>query len=123
MPIRPENRARYGDDWAAFSEHIRFGRAKGRCECEAECGMPGHVAIGGRCANAHGGASVYSGSNVVLTVAHLNHIPEQRGHDEVKAMCQGCHLWYDRAHHAATRRARETAAGQLDLDLKAGATA
>lgn len=115
MPVRPENRARYGDDWPAFSEAIRFKRAEGRCECEAECGMPGHVSVGGRCDNQHGKPSVYTGSTVVLTVAHLNHIPEQRGDDEVKAMCQGCHLWYDRQHHAESRRSRAIDAGQMEL--------
>lgn len=115
MPIRPENRHRYGDDWPAFSERIRFERAEGRCECESECGMPGHVAALGRCENRHGQPSVYTGAKVVLTVAHLNHIPEERGADQVKAMCQGCHLWYDRAHHAETRRRNEQADGQLTL--------
>lgn len=112
MPIRPENQHRYGPDWPEFSRRIRFDRAAGRCECEGECGMPGHRATGGRCENRHGQPSVYSGSKVVLTVAHLNHVPEERGEDEVKAMCQGCHLWYDREHHAETRR---TAAGQDQL--------
>ena len=33
-------------------------------------------------------------------MAHLTHEPEDREH--VKAMCQGCHLHYDKAHHAQT---------------------
>lgn len=115
MPIRPENRHRYGDDWREFSNHIRFERAGGRCECEGECGMPGHLLRGGRCENKHGGLSFYTGSKVVLTVAHLNHVPEERGEDQVKAMCQGCHLWYDRAHHASTRRRQQIDAGQLEF--------
>lgn len=115
MPVRPENRSRYGTDWPEFSRHIRFERAESRCECEGECGMPGHVNIGGRCENRHNKPSIYTGSKVILTVAHLNHVPEQRGADEVKAMCQGCHLWYDRAHHAATKRGHQITAGQLEL--------
>lgn len=117
MPIRPENRARYGDDWPEFSARIRFTRANGRCECVGECGMPGHVDAEGRCENRHGDLSVYTGSKVILTVAHLNHVPEERGEDQVKAMCQGCHLWYDRDHHAATRRASIAGVSQLELDL------
>lgn len=97
-PIRPENRARYGPDWRDFSASIRFGRACGRCECEGECGRGTHD---GRCPNIHGGDAYGSGSRVVLTVAHLCHTPECREH--VKAMCQGCHLHYDRDHHAQTR--------------------
>lgn len=123
MPIRPENRDRYGADWPEFSLSIRRDRAEWRCECEGECGMPGHAAAGGRCENRHGKPSVYTGSKVVLTVAHLNHIPEQRDPDTVKAMCQGCHLWYDREHHAETRRAaRAEQESQDELPLLAGAS-
>lgn len=115
MPVRPENRHRYGADWREFSDRIRFERAKGRCECTGECKMPGHQSRPGRCENRHREPSVYTGSNVILTVAHLNHVPEQRRDDEVKAMCQGCHLWYDRDHHAATRQETRLTAGQLTL--------
>lgn len=99
MPIRPENRDRYGPDWPAFSDHIRFDRAGGRCECEGECGRGTHA---GRCPNTHGQPAYGTGSLVVLTVAHLTHEPECRDDDKVKAMCQGCHLHYDREHHAQT---------------------
>lgn len=110
MPIRPENRHRYGPDWAAFSHTIRFDRAAGRCECTGECGRPTeHLANDGRCVNHHGKPAYRTGSRVVLTVAHLCHTPECRDH--VKAMCQGCHLHHDRDHHAGTRAA--TRAQQL----------
>ena len=119
-PVRPENRARYGPDWGAFSRSIRFDRAGGRCECEGECGRGTHD---GRCPNTHGHPAYGTGSNVVLTVAHLCHTPECREH--VKAMCNGCHLHYDRDHHArtrsATRAAQAAAAGQLILTLDQGA--
>ena len=112
MPIRPENRDCYGPDWPAFSRRIRFVRAAGRCECVGECGR-GHV---GRCPNQHGAPAYGTGSRVVLTVAHLTHEPEDRKY--VRAMCQGCHLHYDRAHHAETRRCtRDQRSGQLSLAL------
>jgi len=112
VPIRPENRGRYGADWSAFSDYIRFGRAGGRCECEGECGRGTHL---GRCPNSHGGIAYGTeDTEVVLTVAHLCHTPECRV--DVKAMCQGCHLHYDKAHHAETAaRTAEAAAGQLSL--------
>src|SRR6478752_3484718 len=101
MPIKPENAKRYPGDWADISYRIRFVRAASRCECNGECGMPGHGAVGGRCQNEHGKPSVYgSGKTVVLTTAHLDHTPENCTDDNLKAMCQGCHLWYDRDHHA-----------------------
>lgn len=101
-PVRPEERARYGADWKRFSDRVRFGRAAGRCECEGECGSPRHPA--GRCPAEHDQASPFTGSRVVLTVAHLCHTPECRDH--VKAMCQLCHLSYDRDHHTTTRNRR-----------------
>jgi len=107
MPIRPENAARYPDDWKIRSLLIRRHRAKWRCECDGRCGRPpGHLADG-RCVNRHGQPAHGTGSNVVLTVAHLDHVPEHSTLDNLMAMCQGCHLHYDRDHHAATRRARQ----------------
>lgn len=101
-PIRPENRARYPVDWPAISVRIRFERAAGRCECEGECKRGTHV---GRCPNKHGGAAYGTGSLVCLTVAHLDHTPENCDDANLRAMCQGCHLHYDREHHAQTAAA------------------
>ena len=108
-PIRPENRDRYPDDWRAISNRIRFERAGGRCECTGECGRgAAHLAEDMRCGNRHLMPAFGTGSTVVLTTAHLNHTPEDCSDDNLRAMCQGCHLHYDRDHHAQTRRrARE----------------
>lgn len=123
MPIRPENRARYPKDWADISLRIRVDRAGGRCECHGECGRPSaHLDIDGRCQNRNGKPAVGTGSRVVLTVAHLNHTPEDCTDDNLAAMCQGCHLHYDRDHHAETRSATIQAAllAQMEpLDLGA----
>ena len=43
----------------------------------------------------------------MLTVAHLDHQPENCDDANLKAMCQRCHLAYDREHHAETRRSRK----------------
>lgn len=57
-----------------------------------------------------GGAS-WTGAKVVLTVAHLDHTPENCADENLKDMCQACHLAYDHEHHQrnarATRRARK----------------
>ena len=54
MPIRPELRALYPDDWPAISRRIRFERAGNRCEwcgarpcfaARAERRHNGHVAF------------------------------------------------------------------------------
>lgn len=96
-PIRPENRSRYPADWKDISARIRFERAGGFCECKGECG-----AHAGWCGAAHGKAHPVTGSIVVLTVAHLDHTPENCSEANLRAMCQRCHLNYDREHHAET---------------------
>lgn len=59
-----------------------------------------------RCPNEHGKPSRWNSLTVVvLTTAHLNHTPEDCADGNLRAMCQSCHLNYDRAHHAATRKA------------------
>jgi hypothetical protein len=105
MPIRPENRQRYPADWPQISKAIKE-RAGWRCECLGECGRGTHD---GRCPNVHGQPAYGTGSKVVLTTAHLDHQPENVDEANLRAFCQGCHLHYDREHHAATRAATKAA--------------
>ncbi len=115
MPIRPENRARYPADWPRISARIR-ARSGGRCECTGECGRGTHA---GRCPNTQGQPAYGTGSTVVLTTAHLDHTPEHCADDNLRAMCQGCHLHYDREHHAQTayhtRRLNKAARDLFDV--------
>lgn len=93
MPIKPENRARYPKNWKQIADAIR-ARGNNCCEgspnfypdCRAENGKPHPV----------------TGSKVVLTVAHLDHTPENCSSDNLMAMCQRCHLTYDAKHHTET---------------------
>jgi hypothetical protein len=114
-PIKAENRARYPADWRELATAIKTERAAGRCECFGECGR-GHLT---RCTNRHGEPAADTGSRVVLTVAHLDHTPENCDPANLRAMCQGCHLHYDRDHHResrlATERAARAGAGQMEL--------
>lgn len=114
MPIRPENRDRYGDDWPRFATSVKK-KAGWRCECTGECGRgSAHLGPDLRCTNEHGLPAFGTGSTVVLTAAHLCHTPECRDH--VKAFCQGCHLHYDRDHHRQTRQAGEAKALADQMD-------
>ena len=106
MPIRPENKARYPKDWRVISLDVREA-AGWVCEgspafpdCRAENAKPHPV----------------TGSVVVLTVAHLDHTPENCARDNLKAWCQRCHNTYDMPMRRAgiAKRARE-AAGVVDL--------
>ena len=57
-----------------------------------------------------------TGSRVVLTVAHLDHVPENCAPENLKAMCQRCHLTYDAEHHKRTAYAtRKAAARTADI--------
>jgi len=102
MPIHPDSRSRYPSNWEALSRRIRFVRASGRCECTGQCGHD----HGGRCEALHDVHHPVTGSRVVLTVAHLDHMPEHNDESNLLAMCQRCHLAYDRVEHAESRRRR-----------------
>lgn len=102
MPIRPENKARYPKDWKAISLAVREA-AGDRCE-----GSPDFP----DCRALNGAPHPVTGSKVVLTVAHLDHTPEHCERANLKAMCQRCHLNYDKEHHAKTAYATRKAAAQ-----------
>lgn len=131
MPIRPENRARYPKDWPTISAAIR--ERAGYC-CEGSPDFPNcrvrNGELGGRDRHGNwypaqplgernlalewpkpGTNAKCSGHEeklrivrIVLTVAHLDHTPENCDPSNLKAMCQRCHLRYDRHHHAETRK-------------------
>jgi len=110
VSIKPENARRYPKDWKAISQRIK-ARAQGRCECAGECGLHRTTPGPRRCIERHGEPAKWANGTVVLTVAHLDHQPENCADDNLKAMCQRCHLRYDSQHHqanaAATRRAKK----------------
>lgn len=111
MPIRPENKKRYPKDWAEISKRIRFERAGGRCEQVVQRVHPVTMAplppI--RCEAINGEPHPITGSKVVLTVAHLNHTPEDCRDENLKAMCQRCHLTLDaKLHHTNRVRCDQT---------------
>jgi len=96
MPIRPEERDRYPPDWKKIRKAI-LERARYQCEgtpdypdCRAEQYCPHPV----------------TGSRVVLTIAHLDHVPENCDPKNLRALCQRCHLNYDKHHHQRTRKSR-----------------
>lgn len=110
MPIRPENRARYPADWKAISVSVR---ERAGWHCEGSPDFPD-------CHAANGEPHPDTGSKVVLTVAHLDHQPENCAPENLRAMCQRCHLNYDREHHAQTRAATKRE-GKAVSDLLDGA--
>lgn len=107
-PIRPENRHRYPADWKEIRKRILY-RAEMRCEMYDEAG---------RCSAEHGKVHPLTGSIVVLTVMHLDHIPENCSEENLRAACQKCHNTYDMPTRVANRRKRlAREAGQEELPL------
>jgi len=119
MPIKPENKGRYPANWPEIRQRV-LKRAKNRCE---GCGVK-NKAFGYRTPQ----SDVWIGINtkrmigkspmvvwleligfrcikIVLTVAHLNHIPEDCRMENLRAWCQRCHNRYDIEHRKQTRRA------------------
>lgn len=138
MPIKPENKARYPADWKAIRAAI-LERAGNCCE---QCKVPNRIRIArgaGEDAETYmtDDAKVYcadSGTylgqthmsnyevarmtDVVLTIAHLDHTPENCAPENLKALCQRCHLRYDQKHHQANAQAtRRAKSGNLELEL------
>lgn len=120
MPIKPENRHRYPAHWPDIRAAI-LERAGHRCE---QCGIPN------RAYRLYGSdvwtrdRGVVDGwaldgervTRVVLTIAHIDHMPENCHPTNLRALCQRCHLAYDAAHHAKTAyqtRRRGRALGDL----------
>lgn len=106
----PFHKERYPKNWKEISLRIRE-RAGGKCEfCGAENYKPHPI----------------TGSKVILTVAHLDHNPQNCADENLKALCQRCHLKYDARHHAKnasiTRYQRKLKNGQLELIARATET-
>lgn len=88
MPIHPENRKRYPANWKQISRRIRKA-AGNRCQwCGAE----------------NGSVNPQTGGRITLTVAHLDHTPENCAISNLRALCNACHLGYDIDRHVRNRQ-------------------
>ena len=67
------------------------------------------VSEGAGCDARHGEAHPTTGSRVVLTVAHLDHQPENCAAANLLALCQRCHNAYDAPMRRAGIKARQRA--------------
>ncbi len=122
MPIRKELRWYYPIDWPQISQWVRFERARGRCE---HCGRPHMHRV--RCLpdgswydegrrvwrNGRGSEALWPDlvdrthtrvTKVVLAAAHLDHDPANNAPDNLKSLCQRCHLIHDRPRHRMRAR-------------------
>jgi 5-methylcytosine-specific restriction endonuclease McrA len=108
MPIKPENKARYPKNWKEIRQQ-RLEIDNYKCE---KCGLPNHaigyrnelgkfviLSLTGKPSDYEGHATGYKVFMIVLTIAHLDHVPENCDMSNLRAWCQKCHLNYDHKHH------------------------
>lgn len=127
MPITKEQKKLYPKNWRAISAQVR-SEAGQRCET---CGAKNHAWIyrdpDGTPHEADGfyldqlvaeGVKV---TRIILTVAHLDHNPRNSRRENLKALCQRCHLRLDQKQHrvnsARTRLRKKIERGQLALTV------
>lgn len=114
MPIRPSERARYPRNWREISAKIRERDGDACRWCHAPNGERVRRKLDdpGRWIHECDYLAIVDGIDwseavkIVITVAHLDHTPENCDFGNLVALCQRCHLTYDAAHHA--RNARRT---------------
>lgn len=107
MPIKAENLARYPKDWK--TRVVPMIRERSGNACEGSPAFPD-------CRAKNGEPHPVTGSVVVLTVAHLDHIPENCEPENLKHWCQKCHNVYDNPHrrkNATSTRRSKLASGDL----------
>lgn len=120
MPIKTENKRRYPPNWRQIRAAI-LDRSGNRCE---QCGVPNYAYrprkrdvwtddLGQAETWAMDGERV---SRIVLTIAHLDHTPENCDPTNLRAWCQRCHLKYDAEHHYQNaRRSRRSTNEKQEL--------
>lgn len=132
MPIRPDLLHHYrGPAYRATRARI-LARAGNKCE---QCGAPNREQVKRGPAGtwrADGAWRTARGSllgreprwserrdvTIVLTLAHLNHTPGDDRESNLKALCQWCHLNYDKLHHKHTRSTRKDGTRPLLAEIE-----
>lgn len=85
----PMQRELYPDNWEAIAAAVKEA-AGWKCQkCGKQCRRPGEP---------------FDTHRNTLTVAHMNHTPQDISPENLKALCAPCHLRYDAKHHVETRR-------------------
>jgi 5-methylcytosine-specific restriction endonuclease McrA len=116
MPIKPENRELYPDNWPDIRRRILNRATPTGCVrplCE-QCGVPNRTVVVRLTADRSQWRTMaecmirldesgdesneydHDPVTIVLTVAHLDHDPGNNDDSNLAAWCQRCHLNYDR---------------------------
>ncbi len=118
-------RERYPDDWDAIALQIKT-EAGWKCqECGRECRRSGETLsdfidrVVTETPSQLLDEIIDKPARFILTVAHLNHIPEDCRRENLKALCSVCHCRYDLKAMARKKRLKREYHGQqrlFDLD-------
>lgn len=93
------DKKRYPPNWKQIALGIKE-KADWKCQkCGLQCRRPGEP---------------FDTHRRTLTVAHLDHTPENVEESNLMAMCAKCHLKYDAIQHAESRKRRK--AGEQDAE-------
>jgi hypothetical protein len=93
----PMEKHRYPKDWKRIATEKKESTGW-TCEiCGKQCRKPGEP---------------FDTHMRTLTVAHLDHTPENCDPKNLCAMCAPCHLRYDAQQHAETRKRRKDGDGE-----------
>jgi hypothetical protein len=112
MPILPENILRYPDNWKEIREKIltragqirdESGKIIQEAKCE-KCGVENH--------------SMRNGKKIVLTIAHLDHTPENCSDNNLLALCQKDHNSYDAQERVKNRKVRKWCQMQITQRIR-----
>lgn len=87
---------RPGEDWLEFCDRVRTARI-------TECSLVAAILDKRR--------------RFILTVAHLDHVPENCDRRNLKALCAPCHCRMDLAAMATKKRLKAERLGQLNLGV------
>lgn len=86
------DKKRYPSNWKQLALAIKE-KAQWKCQvCGMQCRKPGEP---------------FDTHRRTLTVAHLDHTPENVSDDNLMAMCPKCHLRYDAQQHVESRKKRK----------------
>ena len=86
------DKKRYPANWKQIAFAVKE-KAEWKCEkCGLQCRKPGEP---------------FDTHKRTLTVAHLDHTPENVNDDNLMAMCPKCHLRYDAKQHAESRKKKK----------------
>jgi len=134
LPIKPELQKFYGREWSEVIRPAILKRANNRCEqCRVWNGVEVFRGGGGFWRMTGPGAPWHRNNGnvttfepmdehkvrIVLTIAHLNHVSGDDRPENLKALCQWCHLDFDKTHHAETRSIRKDSSRPLLSSLVA----